>query len=312
MHRFRKLNDEIPVKELAMRKIKSRSGLRNQKFVTTGLVVATVAMTCVTLARGQGATEGDVALPQTRRDAAKELAMKITEPFTFAAVGDIIIRRPVGQLGDAGFQALTKVMRAADSTYANMEGPIIDESDPNYHGPPAGGPKTIIDDLKAMGIRVMTTANNHTMDGGSDGMFMTNRLLDEARIAHAGSGKDLAEARRAQVGITPKGTIGVVGMYSIDPSSYPGPTRYSDARDKWPGLNPLHVTPYNIVTTEHLASLRKIRDASYAHRSEVTVPVAPVPANESSNELMLFGTRYKVAKRSEASPTQSTRGIWRA
>ena len=135
--------------------------------------------------------------------------------------------------------------------------------------------------LKAMGIRVMTTANNHTMDGGNEGMFMTNRLLDEARITHAGSGKDLTEARKAQVGVTPKGTIGVVGMYSIDPSSNPGPTRYSDARDKWPGLNPLHVTPYNVVTVEQMASLRNIRDASYAHRSEVTVPVAPAPANES-------------------------------
>jgi poly-gamma-glutamate capsule biosynthesis protein CapA/YwtB (metallophosphatase superfamily) len=226
-----------------------------------------LAVTCDALAWAQGATEGDVALPQTRRDAAKELAMKIAEPFTFAVVGDIIIRRPVGQLGEPGFQALTKVMRAADATYANMEGPIIDESDPNYHGPPAGGPRTIIDDLKAMRITVMTTANNHTMDGGSEGMFMTNRLLDEARITHAGSGKDLTEARRAQFGITPKGTIGVVGMYSIDPSSYPGPTRYSDARDKWPGLNPLHVTPYNIITAEQMASLRKIRDAAYAHRS---------------------------------------------
>ena len=53
-----------------------------------------------------------------------------------------------------------------------MEGPIIDEADPDYHGPAAGGPKTIIDDLKAMGIRVMTTANNHTMDAGTEGMFM--------------------------------------------------------------------------------------------------------------------------------------------
>src|SRR6266566_1064690 len=246
---------EIPVKELPMRKIKSRSGLGNQKLAATGVVVAALAVTCITLARGQGAAEGDVVLPQTRRDAAKELAMKITEPFTFAAVGDIIVRRPVGQLGDAGFQALTKVMRAADSTYANMEGPIIDEADPNYHGPQAGGAKTIIDDLKAMGIRVMTTANNHTMDGGSAGMF------------------------------------------SIDPSSNPGWTRYTDARDKWPGLNPLHVTPYNIVTAEQMASLRKIRDASYAHRSEVTVPVAPAPANESPNELVLFGTRYKVGEK---------------
>jgi poly-gamma-glutamate capsule biosynthesis protein CapA/YwtB (metallophosphatase superfamily) len=280
-----------------MSSIKSRSDLRNQKLASTALVVAALFVMCDAVTWGQGATEGDVALPQTRRDVAKELAMKITEPFTFAAVGDIIIRRPVGLMGDAGFQALINVMRAADSTYANMEGPIIDESDPNYHGPPAGGPKSIIDDLKAMGIRVMTTANNHTMDAGSEGMFMTNRLLDEASITHAGSGKDLATARKAQVGIAPKGTIGVVGMYSIDPSSYPGPTRYSDARDKWPGLNPLHVTPYNIVAAEHVTSLRKIRDASYAHRSEVTVPVAPVPANESPNELILFGTRYKVGEK---------------
>jgi poly-gamma-glutamate capsule biosynthesis protein CapA/YwtB (metallophosphatase superfamily) len=277
-----------------MSNIRSHSRLRNQKLAATGLVAATLAVTCVTFSWGQGAAEGDVALPQARRDPAKELAMKITEPFTFAAVGDIIVRRPMDQLGDPGFQALTKVMRAADSTYANMEGPIIDESDPSYHGPQAGGPKTIIDDLKMMGIRVMTTANNHTMDGGSEGMFMTNRLLDEAKITHAGSGKDLIEARRAQIGMTPKGTIGVVGMYSIDPSSNPTWTRYTDARDKWPGLNPLHVTPYNIVTAEQMASLRKIRDASYAHRSEVTVPVAPVPANEQLNELMLFGTRYKV------------------
>ena len=275
------------------RKFTSRSGPKYQQIAAAGVVFATLAVTCVT-ASGQGALEGDVALPLARRDAAKELAMKITEPFTFAAVGDIIIRRPVGQLNDAGFQALTTVMRAADATYANMEGPIIDASDPNYHGPPAGGPKSIIDDVKAMGIRVMTTANNHTMDGGIEGMYMTNRLLDAANITHAGSGKDLAEARRAGIGITHKGTIGVVGMYSTDPSSNPGWTRYTDARDKWPGLNALRVTPYNVVTPEQMASLRQIRDAAYAHRSEVRVPVAPASANEKPNELVLFGTRYKV------------------
>src|SRR5258708_15426437 len=147
--------------------------------------------------------------------------MESTEPVTFASVGDIILRRTVGQLDDSGFQALTKVMRAADSTYANMEGPIIDGSDPNYQGPQAGGPKTIIGDLKAMGIRVMTTANNHTMDGGSAGMFMTNRLLDEAGITPAGSRKNLAEARAARVRVTPQRTNGVVGVSSLDPSPHP-------------------------------------------------------------------------------------------
>ncbi len=277
-----------------MKKTKSRKDLGNLKIAATALVATMLAGTWVSLARGQGAAMGDAVLPQGHRDATKELSMKIMEPFTFAAVGDIIIRRPMGQLDDPGFQALTKVMRAADMTYANMEGPIIDETDESYHGPQAGAPRAAIDDIKSMGIRVMTTSNNHTMDGGDAGMFMTNRLLDAAGITHAGSGKDLVDARRAQIGITPKGSIGVVGMYSIDPSSSPAPSRYSDARDKWPGLDPLHVTPYNVVSAEQMSSLKKIRDASYAHRSEVTVPVAPVPANESPNELMLFGEHYKV------------------
>ena len=76
-----------------MRNIESRSGLKDQKLAATALIVAALEVTGTTLAWGQGAAEGDIALPQTRRDAGKELAMKITEPFTFAAVGDIIVRQ---------------------------------------------------------------------------------------------------------------------------------------------------------------------------------------------------------------------------
>jgi poly-gamma-glutamate capsule biosynthesis protein CapA/YwtB (metallophosphatase superfamily) len=53
-----------------------------------------------------------------------------------------------------------------------------------------------------MGIRIMTTANNHSMDAGPEGVFMTNRFLDEAGIAHAGTGKNLTEARRPAIATT--------------------------------------------------------------------------------------------------------------
>ena len=61
-----------------------------------GMIVAAALATGV-LVRGQGAAMGDAALQPLAHDVAKELAMKITEPFTFAAVGDIIIRRPEGR-----------------------------------------------------------------------------------------------------------------------------------------------------------------------------------------------------------------------
>jgi hypothetical protein len=254
------------------------------------VVLITVIAAPHPLLRGQGAAQGDSVAQLVRHDPSRELAMKITQPFTFAAVGDIIIRRPVGE-GDAGYQALAKVMREADMTYANMEGPILDEA--NFRGPLAGGPKSVVDELKRMGVRIMTDANNHTLDAGLEGMFESHRLLDEAGIVHAGSGKNLADARQARIAVTPKGTVAAIGMYSIDPSSN-NRSRFTDATENMPGLNPLHVTPYNVVTAEHMQALKKIRDAIYARRPEVHVPVAPVAADEPAGRLRLFQTAFTV------------------
>jgi len=254
------------------------------------VLIITVIVVPHPLLRGQGAAQGDSVAQPVRHDPSRELAMKITQPFTFAAVGDIIIRRPVGE-GDAGYQALAKVMREADMTYANMEGPILDEA--NFRGPLAGGPKSVVDELKRMGVRIMTDANNHTFDAGLEGMFETHRLLDEAGIVHAGSGKNLAGARQARIAVTPKGTVAAIGMYSIDPSSN-NRSRFTDATENMPGLNPLHVTPYNVVTAEHMQALKKIRDAVYARRPEVHVPVAPVAADEPAGRLRLFQTAFTV------------------
>jgi poly-gamma-glutamate capsule biosynthesis protein CapA/YwtB (metallophosphatase superfamily) len=260
-------------------------------FAFIVLIIAVIAARHPLL-RGQGAAQSDSVAQPVRHDPSRELAMKITQPFTFAAVGDIIIRRPVGE-GDAGYQALVKVMREADMTYANMEGPILDEA--NFHGPLAGGPKSVVNELKRMGVRIMTDANNHTFDAGLEGMFETHRLLDEAGIAHAGSGKNLADARQARIAVTPKGTVAAIGMYSIDPSSN-NRSRFTDATENMPGLNPLHVTPYNVVTAEHMQALKKIRDAIYARRPEVRVPVAPVAADEPAGRLRLFQTAFTVGQ----------------
>jgi poly-gamma-glutamate capsule biosynthesis protein CapA/YwtB (metallophosphatase superfamily) len=254
-------------------------------LIVAGALIGSVLVT------GQGAAMGDAVLQPLARDVAQELATKISEPFTFAAVGDIIIRRPVGT-GDAGYQALTKVMRDADMTYANMEGPILDEA--TFRGRLAGGPKSVVDELRIMGVRIMTTANNHTMDAGDIGMYETNRLLDEAGIVHAGSGRNLADAREPRIASTPKGTVAAIGMYSIDPSNSPEPSRYFDATNNKEGLNPLHVTPFNIVTAEQMRALRQIRDSVYARRGEVQVPVAAIPPNEPGDRLLLFRSWYKV------------------
>jgi poly-gamma-glutamate capsule biosynthesis protein CapA/YwtB (metallophosphatase superfamily) len=66
-------------------------------------------------------------------------------------------------------------MREADVTYANMEGPILDEA--TFRGPLAGGPKSVVDELKIMGVRISTTANNHTMDSGNEGILRNEQAV---------------------------------------------------------------------------------------------------------------------------------------
>jgi poly-gamma-glutamate synthesis protein (capsule biosynthesis protein) len=249
----------------------------------TGLAIGGMILGAGALLDGQGARMGDAVLRTARHDPTSELAMKITAPFTFAAVGDIAITRPIAGINDPRFQSLFSVMRGADMTYANMEGPLEDDK--------------LVNDLKGMGVRIMTTANNHTMDAGVEGMFHTMRVLDDAGITNAGTGKDLDDARRARFAATPKGVVGIVGMYSIDSASSPPESRYTDARPNWPGLNPLRVTPYNIVSAEQMKQLKAIRDAVYTHRSEVPVPVAPVSKDEPADELGLFGSFYKVGEK---------------
>lgn len=189
----------------------------------------------------------------------RELAMKIKAPFTVAAVGDLILRTPIAQIGDPAFQNLVKHMRDADVAFANQEGPIIDQD--NFAGPMTGSPRSALADMKAMGVDIVGTANNHSMDGGEKGMLETIRLLNEGGIVHAGTGRNLQEARAPRFLNTAKGTVGLVSLYGIDPYSNPSLSRESGAiyqqgsRGGSPGLNPLHLTPLFVVTADQMEQL---------------------------------------------------------
>ena len=274
------------------------------KLVAFGLTFGAALILIMDLvpAKGQGQPPGNTYFhpPVVPRESGKELAMKIMAPFTFAGVGDMIDNHPVGDLAAPAFQSLVQVMRGADVTYANMEGTMVDYA--TFAGPIQGEvrPKALLGDLKAYGIRIMTTSNNHTFDAGPPAMLETLRLLDSEGIVHAGSGHNLQEARQAHFLKTSKGTIGVIGMYSIGPETpgaQQGAATYKQGTSSsgLPGLNPLHVRVANIVTAEQMQSLRKIRDTVYARRTEVPSPI-DISAAElaDQNSLVLFNATYKV------------------
>ena len=242
---------------------------------------------------------------------AQELAMKIKAPFTLVAVGDIIELHPISQLSRSDVQGVFKIVRGADVSFGNMEANMIDLQ--HYQGPISDhtGSKDVASDIKAMGFKILNRANNHTTDMGIEGMNSTNHWLEEAGLVFAGAGRNLTDAREARFIDTPKGRVGLVGMFST--TSAPGsPFRSGSSPDSaagqaatygignaggLPGVNALHLTQYQVLTPEVIDNLRKIRDAVYEHRTEVRNPVPnPIPQrqpNEPEGRLEFFGTWFK-------------------
>lgn len=95
---------------------------------------------------------------------------------------------------------LKPVLDSADFRVMNLETPLA----PKVVGKPIvkSGPAIIgrpenLAFLTEAGCDLAVLANNHTGDYGADALFYTIDLLDGAKIAHAGAGRNIAEAYRA-------------------------------------------------------------------------------------------------------------------
>lgn len=218
------------------------------------------------------------ASPPAARDARTETAMKITAPFIVSAVGDLLSPQPLRR-SDPGFLSLIDRIRKSDVGFGNLESSLIDFS--HFQGPVAGSqaPLATGDALQAMGFNLLNTANNHSLDGGVAGMISTNEALDRLGIVHAGTGMNLQDARAARYLETPKGRVGLIGIFSVDDASFVGPS-FSKTEATYrngnlggaPGVNPLHLTNYHVVSPEQLQSLKDIARTAYGERAGSTPP----------------------------------------
>lgn len=226
---------------------------------------------------------------------ARELEISVDDGFVLAAVGDCITARPLALVQDPGLAAILRILRGADATFGNFEGSILDIR--GFKGYPQAenggwwliGPPGIARDLRGLGFKIMSRANNHAMDWGLEGMRETTRWLDEAGIVHAGAGENRAEARAARYLETAKGRVALVSMTAsyTELSRAMPPLGQAPAR---PGLNAIRTTRRVIVTAEMMEALRKIRDAQPEGSFEK-------PDTQSADKLSLFGVSYRKGDR---------------
>ena len=126
--------------------------------------------------------------------------------LVIAAVGDIMLdgsaREIMQEHGyDYAFDKMRPWLQKADIAFGNLEGPLTTRGTPApdkkylFRSPPT----KVATALKDAGFDVVSLANNHSLDYGSDGLADTVSALNDAGILHVGAGENLAIARRAAV-----------------------------------------------------------------------------------------------------------------
>lgn len=126
------------------------------------------------------------------------LAMSYSE-VTLNVVGDIIPGRNVARrMAERGtmypFERVAPYVRGADLVFADLECPLSDRFTPPYKGVDFIAPRSTIEGLKACGIDVVSLANNHSTNFGTQAFTDTLELLEANHIAYVGGGRDSGEA----------------------------------------------------------------------------------------------------------------------
>ncbi len=224
------------------------------------------------------------------RDAGTNLADKIMEPFTVVAVGDVMVKRPIGDLDLPAFHDIVKLMQDADVTHGNMEGNLGDLD--HFDGPLRGmmGDKDVAPALKEMGFDIMGRANNHIMDSDRESMISTEEQLNRVGIIFAGTGRDLEEARAPAYLNGPKGRVALVSMYT---GTNAAATYRSGNTNGRMGHNPIIPTVWYNVTQEQIDIMKKMRAAIFTPPPGTT-NVSTLPTDEPADRITFMDTHYKV------------------
>ncbi len=163
----------------------------------------------VVLLTGCGSTGPGTAEPEPTSPApSSATAAPAPEPpdeFTLVATGDVLVHQDRALTSGARradgshdftdvFAGVAPVIEGADLAICHMETPVAPPGGP-YRGYPSFAVQPeVVDALAAAGYDACSTASNHSLDDGFEGLVRTRDALEEAGIAVTGTYRTRTEA----------------------------------------------------------------------------------------------------------------------
>lgn len=116
--------------------------------------------------------------------------------------------------GPLDFEPLLAAQRPylenSDLALCHLETPVATPDGPFSGYPQFNVPPQIVTAAKEVGYQACTTASNHTIDAGTEGLLRTLDTLDAAGLDHTGSYATEADAQRLMILPTPAARVAVI------------------------------------------------------------------------------------------------------
>ncbi|SDN40225.1 poly-gamma-glutamate synthesis protein (capsule biosynthesis protein) [Paenibacillus sp. yr247] len=171
--------------------------------------------------------------------------------ITIAAVGDLLMKSEIiaaakqtnGYTFDPIFAKVKPYLTAHDLTIGNLETTFSgkrklgaarirlkcncprERINPKTGYPVFNCPDELASTLKKTGFHVVTTANNHCVDGGVSGLKRTLNVLDKYGLKHTGTSRSVKEANRHLIMRVKGVNIGILA-YTKGTNAIPVPSRW--------------------------------------------------------------------------------------
>lgn len=183
--------------------------------------------------------------------------------YVIVLTGDSMLTRRLSVFHEEKYLALRNLLRAADAAFTNLETTVHtwDEGSPGItQGTFMTTDPRLIQELSWIGLNIVACANNHAFDYGEGGILATLEHLDKAGLSHAGTGRNLAQARAPAYLDTPRGRLAVISATATyRPWNQAGAQR-PDLKGR-PGVNPLSFQTTYAVDPRAFDELRRTSSA---------------------------------------------------
>lgn len=117
---------------------------------------------------------------------------------------------------EQAFLKVREIIGSADAAYTNFETLIRNNKGfPRYKKDPTAwmtSPRFILDELRWMGFNLFSLANNHSMDYSEEGLLENLMVFEGSGVTHAGTGRNLSEARAPAYLNTEKARVALVAL----------------------------------------------------------------------------------------------------